>query len=92
MRQKWHNSPEKPEKPVETGQFQLTKRLERLKVVLGTVVGTRINKGDFRIRTALPHLPWVTPRAGKPSTASTSEPETPEAQIELKEHYKWQKE
>jgi hypothetical protein len=49
MRQNWHKSRRNPENPVETGQIRLTNPLERLKVVLGTVVGTPINKGDFGI-------------------------------------------
>jgi len=37
--------------------MRLTKTLERLKVVLGTVVGTRINKGDFDIWNGFHYFP-----------------------------------
>jgi len=36
-------------KPVETGDFRLTKRSERMKVKCGTVLRTRMNIDDFAL-------------------------------------------
>jgi hypothetical protein len=38
-------------KPVETREFRLTKRSERMKVNCGTVLRTRMNIGDFALKT-----------------------------------------
>jgi hypothetical protein len=37
-------------KPVETEEWELTKRAERLKVSCGTVLRTRMNTGDFALQ------------------------------------------
>jgi hypothetical protein len=40
-------------KPVETEEFRLTKRSERMKVKCGTVLRTRMNIDDFALETGM---------------------------------------
>jgi hypothetical protein len=70
-------------KPVETEEFRLTKRLERMKVNCGTVLRTRMNIDDFASENG----------CGSPSYFTQARRATEKYISEIKkEQDKWQRE